>query len=91
MKNACPFYIVFQVFKVHLIKIYEIHPPDLLNLVVFISFYIWIPSIFHKFLELHSTISEEKKCFFNGFTSRPPPPPPRPAPPRPLSSTFFSS
>ena len=32
--------LVFQVFKVRLIKIFKIEPPDLLFLVVFISFYI---------------------------------------------------
>ena len=40
MKNTCPFYIVFQVLKVCLIKVCKIQPPDLLFLVVFISFYI---------------------------------------------------
>ena len=40
MKNTCPFYIVFQVLKVILIKISKIQPPDLLYLLVFISFYI---------------------------------------------------
>ena len=40
MKNTCPFYIVFQVLKVRLIKVCKIQPPDLLFLVVFISFYI---------------------------------------------------
>ena len=34
MKNAQPFYTVFQVLKVLLIKIYKIQPPDLLFLVV---------------------------------------------------------
>ena len=40
MKNTCPFYIVFQVLKVRLIKVCKIQAPDLLFLVVFISFYI---------------------------------------------------
>ena len=40
MKNTCPFYNVFQVLKVLLIKICKIQPPDFyfLLLVVFISF-----------------------------------------------------
>ena len=37
MKNAQPFYTVFQVLKVLLIKIYKIQPPDLLFLVVLYS------------------------------------------------------
>ena len=76
MKNTCPFYIVFQVLKVHLEKICKIEPPDLLFLVVFISFYI-SRYHFHKFLEPHS-ISSVKKIFvtnfFNRFTQTPPPP-----------------
>ena len=40
MKNKCPFCIVFQVLKVLLTKICKIQPPDLLFIVVFISFYI---------------------------------------------------
>ena len=39
-KNACPFYTVFQVLEVLLIKICKIQPLDLLFLVIFISFYI---------------------------------------------------
>ena len=38
MKNTRPFHIVFHVLKVHLIKICKIEPPDLLFLVIFISF-----------------------------------------------------
>ena len=60
MKNTCPFYIVFQVLKVRLEKICKIEPPDLLFLVVFISFYISIYIIFHKFLELHSILSVQR-------------------------------
>ena len=40
MKNTCPFYIAFHVLNKHLTKICKIEPPDLLFLVVFISFYI---------------------------------------------------
>ena len=72
MKNTCLFYIVFQVLKIHLTKICKIEPPDLLFLVVFISFYISRYIIFHKFLELHSILSVKKIFatifFFNGFT-----------------------
>ena len=40
MKNKCPFYIVFQVLKVCLLKTCKIEPPNVLFVVVFISFYI---------------------------------------------------
>ena len=40
MKNLCSFYIIFQVLKVLLIKICKREAPDLLFIVVFISFYI---------------------------------------------------
>ena len=40
MKNTCPFYIIFEVLKVHLIKICKIVLPDLLFIIVLISFYI---------------------------------------------------
>ena len=40
MKKTCPFYTVFQVLKVLLIKICKIQPTDFLLFVVFISFYI---------------------------------------------------
>ena len=39
MINTCPFYIVFQVLKVLLIKVCEIQPLDLLFFAAFISFY----------------------------------------------------
>ena len=66
MKNTCPFYILFQVLKVLLIKICKIHLADLLFLVVFISFYISRYQFFYKCLELHSTLSE-KKIFVSNF------------------------
>ena len=66
MKNTCSFCIVFQVLKVSLIKICKIQPPDLLFLVVFISFYIISRYHFHKFLELDLTLSE-KKIFVTNF------------------------
>ena len=56
-------HIIFQVLKVLLIKICKIEPPGPLFIVVFISFY---NIIFHKFLELHSTLSE-KKIFITNF------------------------
>ena len=37
MKNTCPFYILFQVLKIRLIKICKTEPPDLLFIVVFIK------------------------------------------------------
>ena len=66
MKNSCPFYIIFQVLKVLLIKICMIEPPDLLFSIAFISFYISRYHFFHKFLELHSTLSE-KSIFIMNF------------------------
>ena len=79
MKNTCPFYIILQVSNIHLIKICKIEPPDLLFLVVFISFYISRYIIFHKFLELYSILSVKKifvtNFFFNGFTQSPSPNP----------------
>ena len=63
MKNTSPFYIVFQVLNIHLIKICKIEPPFL---AVFISFYISRYIIFHRFLELHS-ILPVKKIFVKNF------------------------
>ena len=60
-------YIVFQVLKVLLKNICKIQSLDLLFLVVFISFYISRYHIFHRFLELHSTLSE-KKIFVKDFS-----------------------
>ena len=60
--NTCPFYILFQVLKVIFIKICKIHPLDLLFL-VFVAF-TSEDIIFHKGLELHSTLSEKKKKIF---------------------------
>ena len=55
MKNAPDFYILFQVLKVLLIKICKMSGQ--VDLLLFsISFYI----IFHKFLQLHSTLYEKK-------------------------------
>ena len=60
MKNTCPFYIVFQVLNIHLIKLCKIESPDLLFLVIFITFYFSRYIIFHKFLELHSILSAQR-------------------------------
>ena len=78
MKNTCPFYILFQVLKVLLIKICKIHLADLLFLVVFISFYI---SRYQFFLQMFRTsfniIWKKDFChkfsFFNGSTQTPHP------------------
>ena len=69
MKNTYPFYIVFYVLKlkVHLINICIIEPPDLLFLVVFVSFYISRYMI-HKFLELNSILSLTHFCHIFFFT-----------------------
>ena len=67
------FYIVFQVLKVLLIKICKIQSLDLLFL--FLLAFTSADIIFHKFLELHSTLSEKKFSlqifFFNRFTETP--------------------
>ena len=63
MKNACPFYNVFHVLKVLLLKL--IQPPDLSVLAVFISPYI-SRYHFHIFLELHPTLSD-KIIFLTNF------------------------
>ena len=58
------FYIVFQVLKVLLIKICKIQSLDLLFL--FLLAFTSADIIFHKFLELHSKLSE-KKIFVTNF------------------------
>ena len=60
MKSTCPFYIVFQVLEGLFIKICKIHPPDLLFLVVFISFYI-SRSHFSQIFRSSPTLSKKKK------------------------------
>ena len=74
MKNSCPFDIVFQVLKVHLIKICKIEPPDLLFLAVFISFYIsryLFSQIFRtSFIIICKKISS-RVFYFNRFTEPP--------------------
>ena len=57
--------LAFQVLKVGLKKICKIESPDILFLVVFISF-TSADIIFHKFLELHSVLSV-KKVFATNF------------------------
>ena len=63
MKNTYLFYTVFQVLKV--IKNCKIQPPDLLFLYGLLAFSS-AGIIFHKFLELHSKISE--KNFHHQFS-----------------------
>ena len=63
-----------------IIKICKIEPPDLLFIVVFISF-ISADIIFQKYLGLHLTLSEKEFfrhefSFFNRFTNPPPSPHP---------------
>ena len=64
-KNTCHFYIVFQVLKVLLIKNCEKQSPDLLFLVVFISFYINRYRFSHIFRTSH-TLSK-KEVFLTNF------------------------
>ena len=78
MKNSCPFYIVFQVLKVRLIKNLKIEPPDFLFLlIVFISCYISRNHFSQIFLEFHSILSV-KKIFVTNYNPPPPHPPPQP-------------
>ena len=75
MKNSCPFYIVFQVLKVRLIKNLKIEPPDFLFLlIVFISCYISRYHFSQIFLEFHSILSV-KKIFVTNYNPPPPIPP----------------
>ena len=55
-----PFYILLQVLKVLLIKIYKTQLPDLIFLMFYISFFTSADIIFHNFLELHLTLSEKR-------------------------------
>ena len=60
------FTLCFQVLKVLLIKICEIQPPDLF-LLLFLLAFTSTDIIFHKCLELHSTLSE-KNAFVTSFS-----------------------
>ena len=67
MKNTCPFYIVFQVLKVLLVKIWV---PKFVRcshqMYYFLLFLLAFTSadiIFHKCLEPYSTFSEKKRFF----------------------------
>ena len=65
----CPFYIVFQVLNIqvlniHLTKICKIEPPDLLFLVVFISFYISRYIIFRTSFNIISKKNFRHEFFF---------------------------
>ena len=65
MKNTCPFYIVFQAFKVLLIKLLRYRPYIFYFLLLLLGFKS-ANIIFGKFLELHSTLFE-KKIFATDF------------------------
>ena len=69
------FYIVFQILKVLLIKIFRIQSLDLLFLVVFISFYInryHFSQVFrNSFNIIWKKDFRHKFSFFNGFTQLP--------------------
>ena len=67
IKNTCPFYTVFQVLNV-LIKIYEISAAtsSFVSYCFTLVFTFRANIIFHKFLELHSALSE-KKIFVTNF------------------------
>ena len=71
MKNTCPFYIVFQVLKVRLIKVCKINH-HIFYFLLFLLAFTSVDIIFHKCLELHSTLSEKRFSsqiiLFNGFS-----------------------
>ena len=69
MKNTCPFYIVFQVLKMRLIKICKKEPPDLLFLVAFIISFYCSRYRFSQFLELHSVFSIKMFFVTNVFSA----------------------
>ena len=79
MTNTCPFDIVLQVLKVHLVKICKISN-QILYFLLFLLAFTSAGIIFHKLLQLHSILSVKrifvKFSFFNRFTQTPPPPPP---------------
>ena len=58
MKNTCPFYIIFQVLKVLLKKICK--KSHQIFYLLFLLTFTSADIIFHKFLGLHSTLSEKK-------------------------------
>ena len=83
MKNiTCPFYILFQVLKVLLVKICKIQTTDLLFLVIFISFYISAASFFTNFQNFNQHYLKKDFChrfsFFKWIHS--------PSPPHPLNA-----
>ena len=78
LKNTCPFYIVFQFFKVLLINLLRYRYYHFYFLLFLLSF-TSTDIILDKFLEIHSTLSEKKDfchrfSFFNRFTQTPPSP-----------------
>ena len=64
-KNACPFYIIFQVLKVLLIKCCK-NSHQIFYFLLFLLAFTSADIIFHKVLELHPTLSE-KKIFVTNF------------------------
>ena len=65
-KNTFPFYIVFQVLKVFLIKRSK-NSHQIFFCLLFLLAFTSADIIFHKFLELHSTLSE-KSIFVTNFS-----------------------
>ena len=61
MNTMHSFYILIQVLKVLILKIYKIQPPVPRFLLFYIGFYTSADIIFHNFLQLSSTLSEKKK------------------------------
>ena len=72
-------YIIFQVLKVLLIKIFKVQPPDLLFIIVFITFYISRYHFSQSFRTSFNIIRKKdfrhKFSFFNRFTQTPSPHP----------------
>ena len=72
------FYILLQVLKVLFINIYKTQLPALIFLMFYISFFASTDTIFHNYLEPHSTLSEKKifntKCPFLTDSLNPQPP-----------------
>ena len=68
-------YIVWQVLKIFLIIIHKIQPSSSFNSYCFTLVFTSADIIFHKFLELHSALSEKsffhEFSFFNRFTQTP--------------------
>ena len=88
-KIYAPFYIVFQVWKVRLIQICKIEPPDLLFLVVFISFYISTYHFSQFFRTSFNIICKKDFCReFSFLTYSPPTPSPNNQNPLSVTKVF---